>query len=107
MSEKLVEEMVIYQQLLSDSLANENGKDNSINEQVNLNTVLADLEKYMRKLKFLQKEMTSLSEQSCNLKKRAQHLQHLRQQEDERFANEMERVKQMEQLLKPVKSTKS
>lgn len=105
MSEKLVNEMVTYQQSLCDSLANENEKYDSFSEEVTLTILVSDLDKYLRKLKNLQREMTTLSEQSRTLKKRAQCLQMLRQEEDQRFADEMERVKQMEQSLKPVKPT--
>lgn len=101
MSEKLVSEMVIYQQSLCDSLGNENEKYISFSEKTNLSSMVSDLDKYLRKLKHLQKEMTILGEQSQNLKKRAQHLQMLRQEEDERFAEDMEKVKKIEQSIKP------
>lgn len=101
MSDKLVSEMVIYQQSLCDSLVNENEKYSSFSEKANLTLMVADLEKYLRKLKHLQKEMVTLSEQSKNLKKRAQHLQMLRQEEDERFAEDLEKVKKIEQSIKP------
>ncbi|KAJ6221548.1 hypothetical protein RDWZM_000093 [Blomia tropicalis] len=107
MSERLVNEMVTYQQSLCDSLVNENEKYKTFNEQINMDLVLSDLDRYMRKLKNLQKEMSNLTEHSKDLKKRAQHLQVLRQKEDERFADEMERFKKLEQSLKPVKPSTS
>lgn len=93
--------MVVYQQSLCDSLGNENKKYSSFSEQTNISSMVSDLDKYLRKLKHLQKEMITLGEQSQNLKKRAKHLQMLRQEEDERFAEDMEKVKKIEQSIKP------
>lgn len=94
--------MVSYHEALCGMVRDENEKYKSFNEQFDLSKMLAEMECYLVDLRKVQKEMANLSEQSRDLRRRADALRILRQKEDEKFADEMERIKLMEQSLKPV-----
>src|SRR6218665_2717056 len=102
MTEKLVKEMTMYQQSLCDSLQTENERFDEFNQKFNLEQLMNNLQRSCTKLQGLKSDMAMFAEKSKQLKKRAERLQAAKQNQEERFAYEMDRVKQMEQNLKPV-----
>ena len=102
MCERLIDESITHHQSLCKLLAEENERYTIVFEQ-NIEKSLSEMKTYLLKLRNLEKEITNLTNQSKNLRKRAECLQLSKQKKDENFAFEMERIKQIEQSLKPVK----
>lgn len=106
-NEKLITEMVVFHRSLNELLANENEKFAHLQEHVDLEAVTEKLSAYHTKLRSLQKEMGNIRAKSKQLAGRARKLSAMRQDEDERVANELENMKRLEQSLKPVKPPSS
>lgn len=104
MSDRLINEVTTHHNTLHKLLAEEMERyPSSLTD--NLNEKVQKMDFYLNKLQRLQKEMSKLTNKSKDLKKRADHLLMVKQKNDENFAFEMERIKQIEQSLKPIKPT--
>lgn len=102
MSEKLINEVIVHHNILQNLLIEERERyPQSLTD--NLNEKAQQMEFYLNKLQGLAKEMSKLTNRSKELKKRADHLLMIKQKNDENFALEMERVKKLEQSLRPIK----
>lgn len=103
MSERLIEEVITHHDSICKLLSEENERYSNLVEQNDFNRTMSEMEIYLRKLRNIQKEMSTLTTQTRDIRKRAEYLQQLKQKKDENYAYEMERIKQMEQSLKPIK----
>ncbi|KAI7692792.1 hypothetical protein SSS_10412 [Sarcoptes scabiei] len=106
MSEDLIEEVLVHHRSLLKFLSNENERYTNHFKSIEIETKLARIQNYIAKLRSLREEMSSLSKQSDQLRKRAEILCLTKRRNDENYVHELERIKQMEQSLKPIECKK-